>query len=429
MNHQHVKYLLVGGGVASSAAAGAIRALDPEGSIMLLAQEHVRPYHRPPLSKSFLRRQTRREELFTTPADWFERNRVALRTGRRASRLDTARSSVALDNGEEVSYDRLLIATGASPEPLHVPGSHLPNIYYLRTLDDEERLHHAIEQAKHEARLHPGGPHGRAVIVGAGFLGVELAGTLTQLGLGVDLITTALPWDRFAGETVGRSVARYLESNGVHVHAGSRPLRLEGDGRVQRVVLESGEVVRCDFVFAAVGAAANKDLLRNTSIGAGKSILTDDRCRTSVPDVWAAGDCAAMFDPRFGKHRPVDHWEHALVTGALAGRNMTGANEAFTDVNHFNSEVFDLELHGWGEARLVDRRIVRSASAATGDLPDLIEFGVAADGRVAHVLSLRKRGDTSDHAQLKELVGRRAMVAGIEERLKDPTVPLAELGA
>lgn len=425
MNRLHVKYLLVGGGLASSSAAQAIRERGGEGSILLVGQEISRPYHRPPLSKSYLRRLTPREALFTVEPGWFEANHVELRTARRVSRIDAARSSAMLDSGEEVSFDKLLLATGATPLPLTAAGARLPNVFYLRNLADDAALHNAIEKARREGRKHANG-RGRAVVIGAGALGVELAGTLTQLGMGVDLVAShGYPWDRLAGENVGRFLTRYLQQHGVTVHADGPDQRLEGDGRVQRVVLDGPAdpvTLDCDLVVAAVGAAANLELLRGTPIAAGRAILVDDHCRTSVPNIYAAGDCCAVFDPLFGKHRWIDQWDNAAVTGALAGRNMAGADEAYAGVSTFFSDIFDLSINGWGEPRLVDRRLLRGTPNV--DAPDFVEIGVAADGRIAQVFSIGHRGEDD---LLRELVARRVRVDGNEESLKDPAFPLAAL--
>src|SRR6185503_15319340 len=316
MNKQHVKYLLIGGGVASASAAEAIRAADPEGSILLIAQESTRPYHRPPLSKQALRDRLPRSEFVTHPSGWFKGHGIELRTGRRVSHLDTTRQSVLLDDGQEISYDKVLIATGALPRHLTVPGHNLPGVHYLRTVEDLERLLHAVDKAKAEGHRHsrraasegtPG--RGRAVVIGSGLLAVELAASLTQMGLEIDLLLKSdLLWRKFAGETTGKWLTKLLESNGVLVRPGAAPIRIEGDGRVQRVVLPNTEVVQCDFAVAAVGAAPQRELLRGTPIAAEKAILTDPYCRTNVENVYAAGDCAALFDPLFGKHRILDHY-------------------------------------------------------------------------------------------------------------------------
>jgi len=452
MSVLHVKYLIVGGGLAGSAAAEAIRAIDPQGELVMVGREAIRPYHRPPLSKTYLSRRSPREELFVQPATWYAEKQIQLRTGVRAAHLDVARRVVTLESGQGISFDRLLLATGMSPMHLTIAGADLPNVYYLRTLDDVERLGHAIDKAKHEGLKHAsnsfapsggsasadpasvaagagasgngaGRARGRVTVIGGGVLGVEIAATLTQLGLSVDLVVAhAHPWDKFAGENTGKFLAHYLEKHGVTVHANRRPIRLEGDGRVQRVVLDEQTSIACDFVIPAIGATTNKELLRGTSINAEKAILVDNRCRTNVADIFAAGDCAAVFDPLFGKHRILDHWDHAKVSGAIAGTNMAGGDVGYEAVNYFFSDVFELSLSGWGEVKQVDRRLIRGS--ATLESGDFVEIGIAADGRVAQVLAINHAGEDD---LLRELVGNRVRVEGKEESLKDPAFPLQTL--
>src|SRR6185312_11012353 len=399
-----------------------IRSIDRDGSLVLIAQEVNRPYHRPPLSKEFLLRKKPRAELFTQPPDWYEKNHVELHTGHRVAHIDTGRMTAIIDNGEEISFDKLLLATGASPAPLKIPGAELPNLFYIRTLDDCDLLHHAIDKALHEGRPHDRG-RGRAAVIGGGVLGVELAASLTQLGLGVDLLLSrSHPWNHFAGESTGRFLSLYLQKRGIRVHPDSPPLRLDGDGRVQRVALQDGRTIDCDFAVAAVGANPNKDLLHGTPITAGRAILTDAQCQTTVSGIYAAGDCAAVYDPLFAKHRVLDHWDNAIVTGTLAGRNMAGANETYSAVNYFFSDVFELSLSAWGESRHISHRLLRGTPNV--DAPDFIEFGMSADGRIAQVLAI---GHSGEDDVLKELVGKRAVVNGNEELLKDPASDLRML--
>ncbi len=422
MNQSHVKYLLAGGGLASSSAAQAIRELDKEGAILLVGQEINRPYHRPPLSKEFIRGQMPRTQLFTLEAGWFADHQVELRTGRRVAGVDTVRHTATLDNGEEISFDRMLIAAGGSAKPLTIPGAKLPNVYSLRTLEDAERLSHAMEKAKAEGRRHDRG-RGRVTIIGGGVLGVELVASLTSMGLHADLIVPhAYPWDKFAGENTGRFLTRYLEQRGVTVFSDRRTDRLEGDGRVQRVVLATGEILETDLVIGAIGMLANKDLIRGTPIVAERAILTDAHCRTSAPDVYAAGDCAAVFDPLFNRHRLLDHWDNAIVTGRLAGRNMAGEDAPYDAVNYFFSDVFELSLSAWGESRHVARRLLRGNP--NGGTPDFVEIGIDSDGRISQVLAI---GHVGEDDALRELVHRRLKVDGHEEALKDPRTPLAKV--
>ncbi len=422
MPNLHVKYILIGGGLAASSAAKAIRAIDPVGELMMLGQEVNRPYHRPPLSKEYLRREKPREEVFVVESAWFAENHVQLRTGSRATHLDTARETITLGSGEEISFDKLLLATGASAKHLDVPGGELANVFYLRTLEDSDRLHHAVEKAKVGGLPHPRG-RGRATVIGGGVLGVELAASLTQIGLAVDLVVaSAYPWNRFADETLGKFLVHYLEKNGVTVHLDRRPQRLDGDGRVQRVVLDDQQSIVCDFVVPSVGAVINRDLLRGTSIASETAILVDDRCRTSDPNIFAAGDCCAVFDPLFGKHRMLDHWDNAMVTGTIAGTNMAGGSARYDAVNYFFSDVFKISLSGWGEARQAVRRLTRGVM--TVESPDIVQLGIGADGRIAQILAINHSGEDE---LLKELVHKRVRIEGDEERLKDPSVGLGSL--
>jgi 3-phenylpropionate/trans-cinnamate dioxygenase ferredoxin reductase subunit len=408
--------------VASAAAAAAIRQLDDEGDLLLVGQEINRPYRRPPLSGEFLRGQMPREQLFTHPADWFDRHKVQLRTGRRASHLDTARNCVTLDSGEDISFDRLLIATGGAPAPLGASGAQLPNLFYLRTLEDAERLQHAMDKARREGRPHPHG-RGRCVIAGGGPLGLELAGSMAQCGMHVDLALAGdYPFDEFVGEATGRCLLRLLEKRDIRTYPRGSVTRLEGDGRVQRAVLADGTALDCDFAVAAVGLAITKDLLRGTPIAAEKAILVDEHCQTSVANIYAAGDCAAVRDPLFGKHRMMHPWETAELTGRLAGTNMAGGEAQFDAVTHFRQHVLHLDIDIWGEPRRVERRIIRGTTS--GESPRFIEFGIAADGRIAQVVAV---GDGEDAATLAQMVRRRLAVGADQDRLSDPSIPLTQM--
>jgi 3-phenylpropionate/trans-cinnamate dioxygenase ferredoxin reductase component len=418
-NHYH--YVLLGGGLTSSSAADAIRQRDPAGSILLVGQEVNRPYHRPRLNTQFLKGEQQRTEIVVEPPGWFNDRHIELTTGRRASNLDTSRRTVTLDSGEEIAFDKLLIATGASARRLGIPGANLPNVFSLRTLDDADRLHNAVGKALREGLRQERG-RGVAAIVGGGLLGVELAATLQQLGLAVELVMDGShPWRKFAGPNTGGVAAHCLEKNGIHLHSGQRPARLDGDGRVQRVEMPDGKTIACDFVVTAIGIAPNKEILHGTPITAENAILVDERCRTNIPEIYSAGDCAAILDPLFGKHRLIDHWNNARLTGAIAGANMAGGDVKYEAVNSFRTEVFDLELRCHGEARLVDRRHVRGNLNV--ESPDFLEIGVAADGRIAQILAVNHAGE---EAEIEALVRQRLQIEGNEEAIKDPSRSLRE---
>jgi len=247
-----------------------------------------------------------------------------------------------------------------------------------------------------------------------------LASSLTQAGLNVDLAVSGNhPWRRFAGEATGRCVARFLEDHGVTVHLADRASRLEGDGRVQRVVLASGKTLTCDFAVAATGIVIHKEILRGTPIAAEKAILVDSACRSSVRGIFAAGDCAAVFDPLFGKHRMLHHWESASQTGRIAGTNMAGGNVHFESDSYFDTEVFGLKVAVWGEARVVDRRLIRGTPRA--ESPRFAEIGVDSKGRVSQIIAV---GQPERQDLLKRLVRERAITEGREQHLSDPNLDL-----
>ena len=195
---------------------------------------------------------------------------------------------------------------------------------------------------------------------------------------------------------------------------------------MQRVRLDDGSTVACDLAIAAVGSTVPRDLLRNTPLRAETAVLVDDRCRTSEPGVYAAGDCCALLDGRFGKHRVVDHYDHAVLTGTIAGTNMAGGVAAYDAVTRWTTDVLGLTATVFGDERRVDRRIVRGSTADDGD--GFVEIGIAADGRVAQVLAVGRGSGAGDLEGLQRLVANRVTVDGNEERIKDPAVPLATFG-
>jgi len=422
VSYAHVKYLLVGAGAANAEAAAAIRRIDPAGPMMLVGREVHRPYDRRPLDKSWLSAGHAPPLVFRHEPDWYHQNDVTLRTGRRAVHLDTTRLAVTLDNGEEIAFERLLIGTGASPRHLPVPGADLPNVLYLRTADEAVRVRRAVDKALAEGLRHPDG-RGRALVVGGGLLGVEAASSLRTAGLHVDLVVAwEHPWKRFAGPTSGGLVRRTLESRGVQVHAPASVTRLPGDGRAQRAELSTGTTIGCDLVLVAIGVGPNKEVLRGTSIRSERAILVDEHCRTSHQSIWAAGDCAAVFDARSGRYRAIPHWEGALTMGRIAGASMAGHQTPWRETGEFSTRLFDMPVHVWGDALCVTRRIVRAPGV--GDHPSMIEFGVDANDRIAQIVAI---GDRHDSRALRELVQQQVGVAEREHILRDPDASLGKL--
>lgn len=421
MQRQHVNFLLLGGGIAAHEAARSIRSRDPGSSIVMIAREAARPYRRPELSKSYLLRKMPRESIFVDNIRWHEQNQVTLRTGTSASHIDCNRHSVSLTSGDEILFDHLLIATGCAPRKLNVPGEALPNVHTLRNVADADRLLHAIDSARTEGLPLPNDPthRGRAVVIGGGLLGVEVAASLKTLGMHVELVVgRSHPWSHYANDAVGRVVARSLESHGIVIHADRSVTRFEGDGRVQRVVLSDGSRIDTNLAIVCVGVDPTQELLRNTPIASERAILVDQHCRTNVPDIFAAGDCAAAFDPIFARHRYFPHWNQAAMLGSVAGDVMAGGNRVVDSSIAIESHWFEMSGFICGERKHIDRRILRQTPEK------IVEFGIASDGRLSQIVAV---GDI-DHKAARSLIARRVQTQGHEEAFKDPNVELRSLG-
>lgn len=433
MANGHVKYLLLGGGSAAASAAEAIRRHDPVGEVLLVSTESLRPYQRPPLARGYLRRELRLDELFVHPAEWYTRNNITLRTGIRALALDTHKRAVTLSDSSEVLYDKLLIATGASSRHLEIPGDRvgaiLPGAMHLRTIEDVERIHHAADVALSSGR-------GKVAVIGCTLLAAEIAASLrlrknnpapvNAAGLPTGPakpleVTLICPREQLfpglSGDHVSKLIVRSLEQLGVSVLLNHPVTSLEGDGRVQRVVDGAGHApVACDFAVIAEGFIPSKDLLRGTAIAAEKAILTDVQGRTNLPDVYAAGECAAMFDPVFGKHRVLDHWDVTLSRGLTAGANMAMGNEPWQGITVNRADIGPARLVIMGEPRFAERRLIRDLGEQ-----GLAELALDRQGRVCAAALLNYRPPES---QIDTLIRGQQPVLGREDDLRDPTKAL-----
>ena len=413
MGRIHVKYLLVGGGVASAACAEAIRRLDRTERVLLVAQEISRPYDRAPLSKAYLRRETTPGGPPDPSPTWLAEHDVTLMTGRRVAHLDMARACALLDSGDEVFCDRLLLATGTAPRPLDVPGGTLPNTFHLKTRADADRLHHAIELSRTAG-------HNRATVVGAGLLGVEISASLARIGMHVDLVQShGTVWPKLAGEQTGRYLGRRLRAAGVTAHAGTRAARLEGDGAgaagrpVGRHERGGGLRRRGDRL-----AVQPRDLAQHP--GRRRERHPHRRPRPHERAHGLRGRRLRRdLRPAFRQAPPRQPLGHARATGRLCGTNMAGGvggvSAAYDAVTEFTSEIAGLTVHVWGDGRFVDHRLVRGNALA--DDGDFAEIGIAADGRVCQVIAI---GRDAEHDALRRLVESRRPTSDRTETLKDP---------
>jgi 3-phenylpropionate/trans-cinnamate dioxygenase ferredoxin reductase component len=389
--------VLIGGGLCGGNAAVALREEGFRGRVVLLCPESGVPFGRPPLSKTYLRSEEELEGWFVEPADWYEEHDVEL-VRSSAAGVDADARTVVLDSGEALGFQKLLIATGGVNRRLGVPGAELAGVHQLRTVAECD----AIKREASEGR--------RAVVVGMGFIGCEVAASLTQLGVRVTAIFGGkVPLEQVVGPEVGGAFAAIHEERGVELLSGEEALRFEGDGRVEAVLTARGHRLDCDFVVVGIGIEPQVPPFSGRSVEQSNGVLVDELCRTSAPDIYAAGDLANILHPLFGRVR-VEHYNNAEKQGRAAARSMLGATDAYDYIYTFWSDQYEHKLEYAGYATKWEQFVVR------GSLEDrrLIGFYLA-DGVVAATLGLDRGGDPeldedSEMAASARLVGLRAQV-------------------
>jgi 3-phenylpropionate/trans-cinnamate dioxygenase ferredoxin reductase component len=341
-----VEHLIIGGGVAAAKAAEGLRAAGGEGPAVVMAAEPELPYERPPLSKDFLRGEAGREKTRTHDEAWYREHDVEVMLATRASTLDPSTRTVTTEVGDQLHYGGVVVATGATPVRLGLPGEELDGVYYLRTVDDSERLRAAISRAE------------TMVVIGGGFIGAEVAASATQMDTRVTLLELAETlWTRAVGPQMGRFFEEFLRDRGVHVRTRIGAQGLEGDGGVEAVELPDGTRLPADVVVIGVGVRPDVDLAERAGLAVDNGILVDEHLQ-ATDRIWAAGDVANAAHPRFGRIR-IEHWAEALNQGLIAGRNLAGASERYDRVPYFYSDQFDLSMSYLGHVREWDELVTR----------------------------------------------------------------------
>jgi 3-phenylpropionate/trans-cinnamate dioxygenase ferredoxin reductase subunit len=339
--------VIVGANLAGGRAAEALRKEGFDGRIFLVGEEPHPPYERPPLSKEYLRGEMPREELFVQPESFWAEQEIELLMGVRAVSLDLAHKRVELSSGERLSFDKLLLATGGRVRRLEVPGADLEGIHYLRTVDDSEAL---------ARELRPGR---RLAIVGAGFIGSEVAASAREKGLEVTMIEVLpLPLQKALGPEVGRIYADIHRQHGVELVLGEGVERFEGDSRLQAVVTSTGRRIECDLALVGVGIVPATELAEAVGLTVDNGIVVNEFCQTSHPDVYAAGDVANFYSPVLGRRLRVEHWHNAQNQGMAAARSML-RGEPYAEVPWFWSDQYYLNMQYVGFADAWDRLVFR----------------------------------------------------------------------
>ena len=390
--------MIVGGGFSGGNAAATLREEGFAGPVVIVGPEPGVPFGRPPLSKTYLRSEEDLEGWYVRPAGWYADHGVDIRRASVAG-VDPAAHTVVLDSGESISYQKVLIATGARNRRLGIPGAELPGIHYLRTVAECD----AIKQEAVAGR--------RAVVVGMGFIGCEVAASLTQLGVQVTAVFPGrAPLDRVLGGQVGALIGAIHRANGVELLAGEQVAAFEGTERVEAIVTAAGHRIPCDFAVAGIGVEPDIPAVAGSSIAEDNGILVDEFCRTSAADVYAAGDVANHLHPLFGRIR-VEHYNNAEKQGTAAARSMLGSTAPYDYVHTFWSDQYEHTIEYVGHVTKWDEFVVRG-SVEEGKL---VGFYLV-DGVVRAAIGLDRGGDPeldrdSEMAASARLVAARARPA------------------
>ena len=373
------RIVIIGASLSGATAAGELRDRGFDGEIHLIGEEAQQPYNRPPLSKGYLRGQERFEDQLVHPPAYYSERDITCRLGRRAAQIDARRKIVRLADGEEVPYDRLLVTTGGRNRTLTVPGADLQDVFQLRTVEDCDRIR-AVAKAGRQA-----------VVIGLGFIGSEVTASLRQLGVGVAAIEgSPAPLARVLGNEVGAVLAGIHRDKGVELLLEDSVAAIEGAGRVERVRTKKGRVLDCDMVVAGIGISPNSELLAEAGATTDNGVLVDEKCRTALPDVYAAGDVANHLHPIFGRVR-VEHWNNAQRQGRAAARSMLGGEEAYDYVHSFWSDQYEHVIEYVGCASSWDRVVWRGKPESRKFLGFYLK-----DGVVRATVGLNRGGDPED---------------------------------
>jgi len=324
--------VVVGGSVAAVNAVDSLRHAGHEGAITLVSAEDVLPYDRPPLSKEALREGHDHHSLLIKEPGWYDDNGVDVCLGTAAVGLDAADKTLFLEGGREMSYDGLVVATGCRTRPLDLLDG-VPDVYEVRSLDDSLTLHEQLL------------PGRRLVVVGAGFIGLEVAATARKMGLEVSIVEIApVPLTRVLGSELGHWFLDHHVGHGVNIHCGSAVVRVEAGPAGHRVHLSDGTVLAADLIVAGVGVQPETGWLEGSGVELANGVVCDETLRTTAPDVVAAGDVARWPNRLFGETMRVEQWLNAVEQGTHAARTLLGENEPFAPVPYFWSDQFEAKV-------------------------------------------------------------------------------------
>ncbi|HTV33220.1 MAG TPA: FAD-dependent oxidoreductase [Methylocella sp.] len=403
---QHVDFLIVGGGLAGATAAETLRAADAGGSVVILSEEHLPPYYRPPLSKGYLTGSENEARLLIHPESFYHDQKIELRLNSRVLSIDAARQILTTSAGE-TGYGQLLIATGGVPNCLRVPGAELAGVFNLSSKDDADAIRRAASDAK------------RVAVIGGSYLAMEIAFALKKPGLDVTIVARG-PWVLPYLNAPGLSAyfKNYAESEGLAVLLGDEVAAIHGNSKVEELQTVSGKRFPCDLLVIAIGISPATEFLAGSGIALENGyIAVDERLRTSATNVYAAGDVTSFYDPVFGRRRQIQHWDNAIKQGRLAGYNMLGRRMRYDELSYFYSDLGNISFAVLGAPEEADEWIDRGSldarSHALFYLKNNIPRALFSTGRPA-----------AETRNAEGLIRYRTNLGAVKQRLADPDFAL-----
>lgn len=409
MSKRETTYLVIGGGIAARDALKSLRKKAPEASITMVTDEPHLPYDRPPLTKEFLWGEKPLEKVFLEKPDFYEENSIATVVGQPVTALDPEAHTATLADETVIQYEKALLATGGRPAKLPVDGADLTGVYYLRTLDDSLGIKEAAGKGK------------QAIVIGGGFIGLELAASLSEQGCEVTLIEAGPHiWPKFAHPDLAHFFQDYLTDRGIKLMTEQTVASINGEDTVVSVSLGNGEKLPADMVCIGIGIRPNVELAEAAGLEVDNGIVVDEQLRTSHPDIYAAGDVINYYDVLFDKRRRVEHWSHATFSGRLAGMNMAGGDKAYEFLSFVWSDIFDLHLKFVGDHSDYDELIER------GDKDSAVfTLLYVRDGKLTACFTVN--GDQREFSYLKMLIQRGFSVGAHRDDLANPRYELKTL--
>ena len=400
----HKTFVIVGAGLAGAKAAETLREEGFDGRIVLIGEEPELPYERPPLSKKYLTGDAPREDAHVHADGFYAEHGIEFEAGVPATGLDVEAHRVDLADGLSVAYDRLLIATGSVPRRPPIEGIDLAGVYTLRTLADADALRERFADRP------------RVAIIGAGWIGCEVAAAARARGAEVTLIEAGgAPLERVLGPELGRIYADVHREQDVRVLTDAAVERIEGDDHVQGVRV-GRRTIDCDIVVVGVGVSPDTRLAEAGGLDVDDGIVVDDHLRTSAPDVFAAGDVASAYHRRYGRHVRVEHWANALNQGAAAARSMLDRGEPYTRLPYFYSDQYAIGMEYAGHHDPSDQLVIRGSGR------QIQAYWIGDDGRVTAGMHLN---DWDAIEPIKQLIESDAVID--PAHLANPDIPLGEV--